>query len=145
MSEQLKKLKRAVVVESCLTQSVNGFEPIEIVEEVLGSLYHVDNDTFILAFESEVNGTPQTTTLKLNDDTLSVVRIGDVHSRQTFSQDEWYAHQYFYGGKTMVFRNYTKKLDYALSEAGGVIEVLYELWSGETHLGYYHLEFMIRA
>ncbi|MFN8614440.1 MAG: DUF1934 domain-containing protein [Vampirovibrionales bacterium] len=145
MSEQLKKLKKTVMVESCLTQSVNGFEPLEIQEDVIGSLYHVDAETFILAFESDLDGSPQTTTLKITNDTLSVVRIGDVHSRQTFAQDEWYAHQYFYGGKTVVFRNYTKKLDYALGEAGGVIEVLYELWSGETHLGYYHLEFLIRA
>lgn len=140
----IKKLKKSVTVGSCLTQSITGLEPVEIHEEATGSLYHVEPETFILAFETEVDGTPITTTLKLGDGSLSIVKIGDVHSRQTFVEDEWHAHQYFHGGKTLVFRNYTKKLDFALSEGGGVIEVLYELWSGETHMGYYHLEFFIQ-
>lgn len=143
MSE-LKKLKKSVNIESCYTQSVNGQEPVEVQEETMGSLYHVDNDTFIIAFESDLNGSPITTTVKVSGQTVSIVKIGDVHSRQTFCEDEWYAHQYFYGGKTIVFRNYTKKLDYSFGPNGGVIELLYELWSGETHLGFYHTEFYIR-
>jgi uncharacterized beta-barrel protein YwiB (DUF1934 family) len=141
---ELKKLKKSVVIASNLTQSLNGFEPVEVAEETVGSLYHVEPETFILAFEGEMDGSPTTTTVKLTGDKLTIVKIGDVHSRQTFAEDEWHAHQYFYAGKTLVFRNYTKKLDFAMSETGGVIEVLYELWSGETHLGYYHHEFFIR-
>ena len=51
---------------------------------------------------------------------------------------------YFYGGGSLVCRNFTKKLDYALTPEGGIIEILYELWSGDTHLGYFNLEFFIR-
>ncbi|MBK8190968.1 MAG: DUF1934 domain-containing protein [Vampirovibrionales bacterium] len=143
MSE-LKKLKKTVMVDICFTQSMNGYDPVEIEEEAQGSLYQVDDDTFILAFDTFLSSKKITTTVKVAHGNLSIVKIGDVHSRQTFCADEWYASQFFYGGGSLVCRNFTKKLDYALTADGGIIEALYELWSGETHLGYYNLEFFIR-
>ncbi len=143
MSE-LKKLKRTVCVDICHTQSLSGLEPIEIEEDAEGALYQVDRNTYILAYDCQINGRKVTTTVKVGNDTLSVVKIGDVHSRQTFSQDQWLASQFFYGGSSIVCRNFTKKLDYALNPSGGLIEALYELWSGDTHLGYFNMEFFIR-
>ncbi|MCA9788374.1 MAG: DUF1934 domain-containing protein, partial [Cyanobacteria bacterium HKST-UBA05] len=100
--------------------------------------------TYILAFDSDLNGRKVTTTVKVGQDTVSLVKIGDVHSRQTFAVDQWLASQFFYGGGSIVCRNFTKKLDYVLTPDGGLIEVLYELWSGDTHLGYFNLELFIR-
>ncbi|MGE0199817.1 MAG: DUF1934 domain-containing protein [Candidatus Melainabacteria bacterium] len=140
----LKKIKKTVMVDICQTQSINGYDPLEVEEEALGSLYQVDQDTYILAFDTLLNDKKVTTTVKVANNTLSIVRIGDVHSRQTFAVNEWYASQYFYGGCSLVCRNFTKKLDYALTTEGGIIEVLYELWSGDTHLGYFNLEMFIR-
>ena len=142
MSE-LKKLKKSVQIEICQTQSINTMEPLEVEEAVEGALYQVDKQTFILAFDSYLNDTKVTTTLKLSGDTVSIVKIGDVHSRQTFCPGEWLTSQFFYGGNSVVCRNFTKKLDYALTPDGGLIELLYELWSGDTHLGYYNLELFI--
>lgn len=143
MSE-LKKLKKTVMVDICYTQSMTGYEPVEVEEEALGSLYQVDKDTYILAYDTMLNEKKITTTVKISGSTLSIVKIGDVHSRQTFSVNEWYASQYFFGGGSIVCRNFAKKLDYALTPDGGIIDVLYELWSGDTHLGYYNLELFIR-
>lgn len=133
-----------VMVDVCHTQSMNGYEPFEVEEEALGSLYQVDKDTYILAYDSMIQEKKVTTTIKVSKSTVSVVKIGDVHSRQTFAPNEWYASQYFYGGSSLVCRNFTKKLDYALTPDGGIVEVLYELWSGDTHLGYFNLELFIR-
>jgi uncharacterized beta-barrel protein YwiB (DUF1934 family) len=141
---ELKKLKKAVIVDVCQTQTLSEGEPIEIEEEAEGALYQVDPMTYILAFDSQLNGRKVTTTVKVGQDTLSVVKIGDVHSRQTFAPEQWLASQFFFGGGSLVCRNFTKKLDYALTPSGGLIEVLYELWTGDTHLGYFNLEFFIR-
>jgi uncharacterized beta-barrel protein YwiB (DUF1934 family) len=141
---ELKKLKKTVMIDICYTQSMNGYEPVEIEEEALGSLYQVDKDTYILAYDTQLQEKKITTTIKICGNNLSIVKIGDVHSRQTFCVGEWYASQYFYGGGSVVCRNFTKKLDYALTPDGGIIDVLYELWSGDTHLGYYNLELFIR-
>jgi uncharacterized beta-barrel protein YwiB (DUF1934 family) len=140
----LKKIKRAVMVEVSHVQSMTGFDPLEINQEVMGSLYQVDDDNYILAFDDDINGRKITTTLKASRQTISIVRIGEVHSRQTYSLNEWYASQYFFGGGSIVCRNYTKKLDYALSAEGGIIQIMYELWSGDTHLGFYNQEYFIR-
>jgi uncharacterized beta-barrel protein YwiB (DUF1934 family) len=140
----LKKIKRAVMVDVSHAQSLNGFDPIEFDQEVMGSLYQVDDDNYILAFDDMVQGRKVTTTLKASRQTISIVRIGEVHSRQTFCLNEWYASQYFYGGGSIVCRNYTKKLDYALGSEGGIIQINYELWSGDTHLGFYSQEYFIR-
>ena len=111
----LKKIKKTVMVDICQTQSLNGYDPVEVEEEALGSLYQVDQDTYILAFDTLLSDKKVTTTVKIANNTLSIVKIGDVHSRQTFSVGEWYASQYFYGGTSLVCRNFTKKLDYALA------------------------------
>ena len=140
----LKKLKRSVYIDVCHTQSLNGMDPVEIEEDVEGALYQVDPQTYILAFDSDLNGRKVTTTVKVGQDTVSLVKIGDVHSRQTFAVDQWLASQFFYGGGSILCRNFTKKLDYVLTPDGGLIEVLYELWSGDTHLGYFNLELFIR-
>ena len=153
MSDLKRNLRKTVTVELCLTQCVGvgsngvatpGFEPLVIEEETTGSLYQVDPNTHIVAFDSYLDGQKVTTTAKLSHGVLSLVRIGEVHTRQTFAVNEWYASQYFYDGGSIVCRNYTKKLDYALSADGGLIDVLYELWSGDSHLGYFNLELFIR-
>jgi uncharacterized beta-barrel protein YwiB (DUF1934 family) len=141
---ELKRTKKTVLVDVCQTQSMNGYDPFEIEEEATGSLYQVDRETFILAYDTLLNDKKVTTTVKIANKTLSIVKIGDVHSRQTFTIGEWYASQYFYGGSSIVCRNFTKKLDFALTSEGGIIELLYELWSGDTHLGYFNLEMFIR-
>ncbi|MEB3245316.1 MAG: DUF1934 domain-containing protein [Vampirovibrionales bacterium] len=139
----LKKTKKSVLVDVCQTQTLTGDDPLELYEEAVGSLYQVDGDTYILAFDTLLDGKKITTTVKMAHGSVSIVRIGDVHSRQTFALGEWYASQFFYGGGTVVCRNFTKKLDYALTGEGGIIDLLYELWSGDTHLGYYNLELFI--
>jgi uncharacterized beta-barrel protein YwiB (DUF1934 family) len=140
----LKKVKKTVMVDISHVHSMNGYDPLEIEEEALGSLYQVDKDTYILAFDTILNSRKVTTTIKVAKQVVSVVKIGDVHSRQTFALNQWYASQYFYGGGSIVCRNFTKKLDYALSSEGGIIQILYELWSGDTHLGFFNQEYFIR-
>ncbi len=140
----VKKLKKTVMVDVCFTQTMNGYDPVEITEESQGSLYQVDDETYILAFDAHMNEKKVTTTVKVSRGVMSIVKIGDVHSRQTYKVGEWYASQYFYGGGSVVCRNFCKKMDYSLSTEGGIIDVLYELWSGDSHLGFYNLEIFIR-
>lgn len=143
MGELKGHLRKSVSVEVCITQCLNGQTPVVIEEEAYGSLYKVDAKTYILAYDSFIDQQRLTTTVKLAHGVLSVVKIGEVHTRQTFAADEWYASQYFFDGGSLVCRHYTKKLDYALTPEGGLIDVLYELWSGDSQLGYYNIEYFI--
>jgi uncharacterized beta-barrel protein YwiB (DUF1934 family) len=137
---EVKKIKKTVMVDICLTQCLNGYDPFIIEEEAQGCLYKVDPNTYILAYDTYILGKRVTTTLKASNGTVSIVRIGDVHSRQTFSVNDWNACQYFMEGGSIVCRNFTKKLDFSLGRDEGIVDILYELWSGETHLGYFNME-----
>ena len=136
-------LRRRVGLEISYTHSVNYEEPIIDEQDATGSLFQVDNDTYIIAFDSELNGKRQTNTLKLHEGVMSWVIIGDAHTRQTFKQGEWYSNQFFVDGASFTCRNRTRRLDYHFNEEGGFIDIFYELYSGETHLGYYSLEVYI--
>lgn len=160
MSELVKNQKFAVAVTQI--RESNWSKPIfkqddddnSLVITTPGSLYDISEDagtdlSTIVATEYEMDGEPTTATIKAwydksdQTDKLTVVTIGSVHSRQTFVEDEWHSYQMFYGGKSVVFRNYTKTLDIYKFNEYMHIECYYELWSGETHLGYHRLEYVV--
>jgi len=145
MSELKKHLRQPVLIEVCQTQCLSGQQTLVIEEQAEGTLYQIDANTTIVAYEMVINQRKKTVTAKLAGGVLSVVHIGDVHCRQTFAKDEWYASQFFFEGGSLICRNFTKKLDYAFSPDGGLIDVLYELWSGDTSMGYYNLELFMHA
>lgn len=138
-------LRRSILVDICTTLSVDGHQSWSQEEAQQGTLYAVAPQTFVVAYDSLAHDGPRvaTTTLKLTPNSVSLVRVGDMHCRQTFAAGEWHASQYFYDGGSLVCRNYTQKLDVAIGPEGGLIDILYELWSGDTHLGYYSQEFFI--
>ena len=139
----VSNVRRRVNLEIAYTHSVNYEEPIVDEQEATGSLFQVDCDTYIIAFDTELDGKRQTNTLKLNNGLMSWVIIGNSHTRQTFKAGEWYSNQFFVEGTSLTCRNKTRRLDYHFNEEGGFIDVFYELYSGDTHLGYYSLEVYI--
>jgi uncharacterized beta-barrel protein YwiB (DUF1934 family) len=149
MSELQPQLGKAVLVEVTQSYSFNGQTPTYEEAVVEGSLFELGIDGFVLAYEQVLNTPDNETperrmvTLKWQDDVLTQVTLGDVHARQTFGEGEWFASQFFNEGRLLLCKNFTKKLDMALHEEGGMVDLLYELWSGETHLGYYNLELFI--
>ncbi|XVJ51848.1 MAG: DUF1934 domain-containing protein [Vampirovibrio sp.] len=139
----VSNLRRRVNLEISHTHSVNYEEPIMNEQDATGSFFQVADETYIIAFDTELDGKRQTHTLKLQDGLMSWVIIGDAHTRQTFKQGEWYANQFFVDGATFSCRNRTRRMDYHFNQDGGFIDLFYELYSGETHLGYYSLEIYI--
>lgn len=140
----LQKIKKVVMVDIAWTQRFEGLEPFTVQEEALGSLYQIDPATHIIAFDTIINERKITNTLKLQNNILSIVNLGEVHTRQTFALGEWYASQYWYGGDSLTCRNFTKQLDYALNAEGGFIDLSYQLWNRDTMLGWYDYELFIR-
>jgi uncharacterized beta-barrel protein YwiB (DUF1934 family) len=144
MSQIQYQKRKTVLIEASYTHSINN--AVFTTEEVLeGSLFEVDGgETFLLAFDSEVAGKRVTNTVKYGRGCLTRVQIGDVHTRQHFAQGDWYACQQFSEGRLLLLRTYTNRLDVAFEDGeGGLIELLYELWSGDSFLGHHHIEFFI--
>jgi uncharacterized beta-barrel protein YwiB (DUF1934 family) len=139
---QRRNGRKLVSIEATYTHTLNG--TVHTIEELSGgSLFQVDDETFLVAFDTFLNDKKLTTTIKFSNNVMTRVQIGETHTRQNFAEDEWYAVQYFYEGSLLLLRSYTNRLDCALTPEGGVIDLLYELWSGDSFMGHYNMELFI--
>lgn len=143
MSSVVDRIKKPVNIQFCQTFSASKSKPIIIEERFKGSLYRVAEDIFILSYDSIINGTSITNTLKLQGSVLSLVTIGDVHSRQSFCINQHMTSEFYCASKQLVLSNHTKTLNFSLNENGGLIDLLYQLGAEENHLGFYGLEWHI--
>lgn len=143
-----EKLKKTVMVDLDHTLWLPEGTCIEWEEEGTGSIYPIDEDTHVLAFDSFFEGKRRTTTIKTAPDKISIVSIDPkVHSRQVFAIDEWYAYQQWLQGKTggsLVCRNFCRGAEYSIDADGGVISLKYETWTGESLLCYRELDIYIQ-
>lgn len=139
---QRRNLRKVVSIEASYTHTLNGAVHT-IDEQSSGSLFQVDDETFLLAFDTYINDRKLTTTIKFSNGLMTRVQIGDIHTRQNFAEHEWYAVQYFHEGSLLLLRSYTNRLDYALTPEGGLIDLFYELWSGDTFIGHYNMELFV--
>lgn len=139
----MEKLKRKVFIESTLTQSFGNMKPYEINETTLGTLYQNEKGVSYIVFESHLQEQKIISTVKISNDTLSLIRIGDVHSRQIFTENKWHTCYYYVTGNSLILRSYTKRLEYLINPEGGTLNLLYDLWSGQCHLGHFCLDLII--
>jgi uncharacterized beta-barrel protein YwiB (DUF1934 family) len=142
----LINVKKAVMVDIYQTMTFADGDTHIMDAEALGTLYGVVGGmAYLLAFESMIAGENYTWVVKIDGTGLSISTIGqNTQSRLNFQKGQQTLLETFQGGKTLVRQANTRELDVALNENGGIIDVSYDLYSGDTHLGYYSLEFHIR-
>jgi uncharacterized beta-barrel protein YwiB (DUF1934 family) len=132
-NRHLKQQVRLAISQRFQPIQEQTLTPFTIEETASGCVYQVNPNIHILTYDSELDGQKRTTTLKLANDVLTVVRIGTQHCRQTFAQDEWYASQFFYEGRSLLMRHFVTRLEaYLPPHANGFIHLEYDLWSGNT-------------
>ena len=125
MSEELKKDVKISVSGTVLDNGEKS-EPMTFITD--GRLYKKSGQYFLRYEESELTGLEGTrTTIKADADTVSVIRTGKYPSQMFFTVGEKRMALYDtgFGGLTVVVN--TKKIDNALSDSGGRIDVLYEV------------------
>jgi uncharacterized beta-barrel protein YwiB (DUF1934 family) len=99
---------------------------LELVTE--GKYYKKGNTYFITYKESEVTGMQgTTTTLKVADNTVTLMRFGTVNSQFVFQRGQKHVSYYDteYGAFTIGV--YTNEIDIRVDDSGGEIRVGYEL------------------
>lgn len=139
----MEKLKRKVLIESITTQCFGNSEPYEIIESCVGTLYTNEKGISYLVYESSLEEQKIITTVKINNNTLSLIRIGDVHSRQMFTQNKWHTCYYYVAGNSLILKSFTKRFECLIFEDGGNLNLLYDLWSSQSHLGHYSMDLII--
>jgi uncharacterized beta-barrel protein YwiB (DUF1934 family) len=139
----MEKLKRKVFIESTLTQCLGELQPYEIEETTIGTLYKNEKGVSYIVYESNIEGQKLITTVKINNDSLSLIRIGDVHSRQLFTEGKWHTCYYYVTGNSLILRSYTKRLEHYINTDGGCLNLLYDLWSGQSHIGHFCFDLVL--
>lgn len=139
----MEKLKRKVFIESTLTQSFGNMMPYEIDETTVGTLYQNDKGVSYIVYESNLKDQKIITTVKIYNESLSLIRIGDVHSRQIFTEGKWHTCYYYVTGNSLILRSHTKRLEYLINPEGGSLNLLYDLWSGQSHIGHFCLDLIM--
>lgn len=105
----------------------------EFRDDTMVSMYRIDDFTYILAYDLDLGGRTVTTTLKISQDTVSIVTIGELHCRQTYTvkkgTNNQAVNQYFYSGHSLKLNNYTTHFDYQLDlHVGGFIDLFYTVY-----------------
>jgi hypothetical protein len=133
-----------VDLEIIRTHSVNYEKPLRDVQFSKGKLNKLKDGTYIISFESCVGDEPFLNNVKVLNDVASFSNYSDnTRNRQIFKKGASSISQFSLNGKVLDLRNKTKRIDYHFNEEGGFIDIFYELYSGETHLGFYSLEIMV--
>lgn len=139
----MEKLKRKVFIETTLTQSFGDVKPYEISETSVGTLYKNEKGISYIVYENSIEEQKVITTVKLNNESLSLIRIGDIHSRQIFTEGKWHTCYYYVTGNSLILRSFTKRLEHYITPNGGNLNLLYDLWSGQSHIGHYCLDIIL--
>jgi uncharacterized beta-barrel protein YwiB (DUF1934 family) len=121
-------LNKNVIISVKGTQSYADTDEnrLELVTE--GKYYRKDNTYYITYKESEMTGMEgTTTTLKVKDGTVTLMRFGSVNSQFIFQKGQKHISYYdtTYGAFTISV--FTNSMDISINDSGGEIKVDYEL------------------
>jgi len=116
--------KKAII--SVLSRQVGDEEEIEVVTP--GTFYEKDNSYYAEYAETTISGMEgTTTTLKINPDKFSLIRIGSTSAEMDFDKKANNISMYNTPYGTLELKIETKKLDIKVDENGGDIYIKYLL------------------
>jgi uncharacterized beta-barrel protein YwiB (DUF1934 family) len=115
---------------------------VEIVEINDGSLFNIDENRLILVFSNHLDGVLTTNTITAQPNKMTWVTLGNPYSRQVFIPNDWDMSSFGHSDNnaTLDFTNYTKVYEVDVDRNKGRIYMLYEMWKGDTHLGFHSVE-----
>lgn len=126
-------LSKKVIVNVRSTQSINNEKDAQEVIELItpGEFFKKENIYFAVYEETEISGMQgTTTTLKIGDDEVNLIRIGKVNSCLRFKKGKkdvsFYKTQY--GIIELVVE--VLEIDINIDDNGGELRLLYELEAG---------------
>ncbi|MDP4180144.1 MAG: DUF1934 domain-containing protein [Bacillota bacterium] len=121
-------MKKYVIISVKGTQTSNNLDTniLELVTE--GKYYKKGNAYFITYKESEVTGMEgTTTTLKISDGVVTLMRFGAVNSQFIFEQGQKHLSYYDTTYGTFTVGVYANEVEVKVNDEGGEIKVDYQL------------------
>lgn len=121
-------MKKDVIIDIYSTQCYEDTEPDEISLVTDGVFYEKNGKYYIKYDESEMTGVPNTkTTLKIDGDTVSLIRSGAQETQMIFKKNEHNIglYQTVAGPYTLGVK--TKELAHNIDENGGNLRLEYDI------------------
>ena len=121
-------MNKDVIISVVGTQSMddNDMSTMELVTE--GKFYKKDNAYYVTYKESEVTGMAgTTTTLKIADDIVTLLRFGTVNTQFVFEQGQKHMAYYDTDNGALTIGVFTNEINVNLNDSGGEISVGYEV------------------
>lgn len=116
--------KKAII--SVLSSQPGIDENIEVVTP--GSYYKKENDYYAVYDETEISGMEgTTTTLRINSDKLSLIRIGSTSTKMEFDKNKESLALYNTPYGTLELRIQTKSLDIDVNDTGADVYIKYNM------------------
>ena len=136
-------MKQKVVLSICGRQTYQDQEPdvIELVTE--GTLEARDGGWDIAYEESDLTGmTGVTTTFRVEPGIITLTRSGKLHSQMVFSEGVPHDSLYQMEFGALLVTVCASKVEYSITEAGGVIDLIYHIEIEQSAAGeiVYHLD-----
>jgi len=115
-----------ISVKGIQTDLENDTNTLELITE--GKYYRKGNNYYITYKESEVTGMAgTTTTLKVCEDVVSLMRFGKVNSQFVFQKGQKHISSYETEYGTFTIGVYANNVDININDAGGEIRVGYQI------------------
>ena len=136
-------MKQAVMLSICGKQSYMDQEPeiIELVTE--GTLEQTENGWEIVYQESELTGLAGvTTSFAMEPGKIVLTRTGSLKSQMVFQQGVSHDSLYQMEFGALLITVCAKKIDYAISNQGGTVDLSYQIEIEQSSAGMidYHLQ-----
>ena len=121
-------MEKDIIIEVCGLQNYDDQEPdgVELVTE--GTYAEKDDGIYISYEESEMTGMEcTTTTMKIEDERVSIVRAGAVRSHMVFEEGQKHLSYYDtpYGSLTIGVR--ARSISKKITPVGGTVEISYTM------------------
>ncbi|QAT38961.1 DUF1934 domain-containing protein [Clostridium sp. JN-9] len=120
------KKKAIITVSSRQINEENNDEDVEVVTP--GNFYKKEDSYYAVYEETEISGMKgTTTTLKIEDNKLSLIRIGSTSSKMEFDEKKENVSMYTTPYGTLQLKIKTSDLDVDVNDYGGDVTVNYDL------------------
>ncbi len=136
-------MKKSVILSIRGTQTYPEQEPevIELVTE--GKLTEIDGGWDLCYEESPLTGLEGVTTcFQIRGDTITLIRTGKLHSKMVFKENVVHESLYRVEFGALMLTVCASKVEYTLSEQGGVVDLVYSIDIEQSTAGQieYHLQ-----
>lgn len=119
-------MKKEVIITISGMQNYEGQDPDNVELVTSGTYEERDDGTYLIYDETELTGMGSTTTtVKVEDDKVSIIRFGDTSTHMVFQEGQKHISYYDMGFGAFTIGINTRRIARNFNQGGGTLEIEY--------------------